>query len=250
MLLAVKIISRSDTTRIRIMLGALVGGLSSLLLFLDDLGVIMTLLKVISAILMSAISFGVKPFKSLFKNTFWLFAICFVFGGLMFAIYIFTETDIMLYTNGIIYFDVDITFLVICSALAYVVITIISKLTDKKAPKSHEYYIKIQTDKKTVSCKGLMDSGNNLREPFSNYPVILVNKRLFKDLFDESDLMRLIPVSTVSGEALLKAYKPKSIEINNYKMDKVYIAESFSAIEEYEIILNINLEGEIHNDKT
>ena len=160
----------------------------------------------------------------------------------------FTEIDIMLYNNGIVYFDIDITFLVICSVIAYVVITLISKFTDKKAPKSKEYYIKIHTDKKTISCQSLMDTGNNLREPFSNYPVIMMDKNVLYDLFDETDKMRLIPVSTVSGETLLKAYRPKLIEIGYYKTDKVYIAESLAPLDEYKIILNINLEGEMHND--
>lgn len=248
MLLAVKTISRTNTTRVRILLGAIVGGLSSLLLFLDDLGIIMTLLKVLSAVMMSIITFGIKPIKRLIKATFWLFAICFIFGGTMFAIYMFTEIDIMLYNNGIVYFDIDITFLVICSVIAYIVITLITKITDKKAPKAKEYYIKIQTDKKTVSCQSLMDTGNNLREPFSNFPVIMMDKTMFYELFDEKDKIRLIPVSTVSGETLLKAYRPKLIEIGEYKTDKVYIAESLVPLDEYKIILNINLEGEMHND--
>ncbi len=166
----------------------------------------------------------------------------------MFAIYMFTEIDIMLYNNGIVYFDIDITFLVICSVIAYIVITLIAKLTDKKAPKAKEYYIKIQTDKKTVFCQSLMDTGNNLREPFSYFPVIMMDKTMFCELFDDKDKIRLIPVSTVSGETLLKAYRPKLIEIGEYKTDKVYIAESLAPLDEYKIILNINLEGEMHND--
>ncbi len=208
----------------------------------------MTLLKLFSAVIMSVITFGIKPIKKLIKATFWLFAICFVFGGIMFAIYMFTEIDIMLYNNGIVYFDIDITFLVICSVIAYIIITLISKLTDKKAPKAKEYYIKIQTDKKIISCQSLMDTGNNLREPFSNYPVIMMDKTMICDLFDENEKFRLIPVTTVSGETLLKAYRPKFIEIGDYKTDKVYIAESLAPLDEYKIILNINLEGEMHND--
>ncbi len=250
MLLAVKLISRNKTSRMRIILAAMVGGASSLLLLLENLGAFMTLLKLLSAVLMSMIAFGVKPYKRLFKTTFWLLLICFVFGGVTFAVYIFTETDIMLFNNGIVYFDVNITFLVICSAIAYVVITIISKLIDKKAPASKEYYIKIQSERKSVSCQSLMDTGNNLREPFSNYPVILVDKDIFCDLFDEDEKLRLIPVSTVSGETLLRAHKPLYIEIGEFKTNEVYIAESLAPLDEYKIILNINLEGEINNDKT
>ena len=249
MLLAVKLISRNKTSRIRIVVAAMVGGVSSLLLFIENLGLIMTALKVFSAVLMSVIAFGAKPFKRLLKTTFWLLFICFIFGGLTFAIYIFTDTDIMIFSNGIVYFDVDITFLVVCSAIAYVVITIISKFIDKKAPASKEYYIKIQSERKTVSCQGLMDTGNNLREPFSNYPVVLVDKDMFCDLFDEDDKLRLIPVSTVSGETILRAHKPISLEIGEFKTNEVYIAESLAPLDEYKIILNINLEGEINNEK-
>lgn len=249
MLLAVKLISRNKTSRVRILLAAMLGGVSSLLLILESLGDVMTLLKLLSAVLMSMIAFGIKPFKRLLKTTLWLLLICFVFGGLTFAIYVFTETDIMLFSNGIVYFDVDITFLIVCSALAYIVITIISKFIDKKAPISNEYYIKIQSERKSVSCQGLMDTGNNLREPFSNYPVILVDKHIFRNLFDEDEKIRLIPVSTVGGETLLKAHKPISVEIGDYKTNEVYVAESQAPLDEYKIILNINLEGEINNDK-
>ena len=246
-LLAVQKLTRSHQKRWRILLGSVVGGISSLLLFFESLGVIMTLLKIITAILMTIITFGIKPIKQLFKRIFLLFAITFLFGGLIFAIYIFFDKDILIYSNGIVYFDVDLTFLVICSVISYVVITLISKITDKKAPKSKEYYVTVENAGKTVSCTALMDTGNNLREPFSDYPVIMASKDLFKKLFTE-DKIRLIPVLTVNGESLIKAFKPEKIIINNFSTDKVYIGESLTPLDEYKMILNINLEGEISND--
>ncbi len=219
-----------------------------MLIFIENLGVIMTFLKLASALLMTVITFGIKPFKSLFKKLFWLFAISFVFGGLMFAVYIFFDTDILIYTNGIVYFDIDLTFLVVCSVLSYIVITVITKFTDKKAPKSQEYYVTIQQNGKIVSCKALMDTGNNLREPFSSLPVVMVEKDLFNQFHMPNEKLRLIPASTVSGETLIKAFRPDFLQINDYKTDKIYIGESTMPHEEYKIILNINLEGEMHND--
>ena len=77
MLLAVKLISRNKTSRIRIILAAMVGGASSLLLLLENLGALMALLKLLLAVLMSMIAFGIKPFKRLIKTTFWQLLICF-----------------------------------------------------------------------------------------------------------------------------------------------------------------------------
>lgn len=248
LLLAVRKITRADTSRWRIALGSLVGGVSSMLIFLENLGVIMTLFKLLTALLMTVITFGIKPVKSLFKKLFWLFAISFVFGGLMFAVYIFFDTDILIYTNGIIYFDIDVTFLVVCSVFSYIVITVITKFTDKKAPKSKEYYVTVQQNGKSISCKALMDTGNNLREPFSSLPVVMAEKEIFNQFIIPDEKLRLIPVSTVSGDSLVKAFRPDSLQIGEFLTDKVYIGESAMPMDEYKIILNINLEGEMQND--
>lgn len=246
-LLAVRKITRSYTKRWRIALGALIGGVSSLLLFLENLGVIMTFLKILTAVLTVVVTFGVKPIKQLVKRIFFLFAITFIFGGFAFAVYMFFDKDILIYSNGIVYFDIDMTFLIVCSVFCYLIITLISKYTDKKAPKTKEYFVTIENNGKSVSVTALMDTGNNLRDPFSGYPVIMAEKSVFNQLFTE-EKVRLIPVTTVNGESLIKAFRPKKITINNFITDKVYIGESTAVLDEYKIILNINLEGEIQNE--
>lgn len=229
------------------MVGALCGGLSSFLIFMDNLGIVMTVFKILTAILTVLITFGFKPPEHFLKRVFFLFAITFVFGGVALAVYMFFDKDILLYSNGIVYFDVDMTFLVICSVVSYIIITLLTKFTDKKAPKNKEYMVCIENNSKSISCMGLMDTGNNLRDPFSGYPVIMVEKSLFQKLYNE-EKVRLIPVSTVNGESIIKAFRPQKFTIGDYSTDKVYIGECVTPLNEYKIILNINLEGEMHND--
>ncbi len=207
----------------------------------------MTLLKIATAVITVVITFGLKPFKQCIERVFFLFTITFVFGGFALAVYMFFDKDILLYSNGIVYFDVDMTFLVICSVISYIIITILANFTDKKAPKNKEYMVCIENNSKSFSCVGLMDTGNNLRDPFSGYPVIMVEKSIFQKLFNEENI-RLIPISTVNSESMVKAFRPKKITIDNYSTDKVYIGECETPLNEYKIILNINLEGEMHND--
>ena len=58
----------------------------------------------------------------------------------------------------------------------------------------------------------------------------------------------LIPITTVNGESLIRAFRPEKISIGEYVTDKVYIGECVTPLDEYKIILNISLEGEMHND--
>jgi len=249
MLLAVRKLSRSQSSRWQLCFGAAVGGLSSLLIFLDNLGFITTILKILTGVLMVALTFGVIPLKLFLKRIFWVFAICAVFGGVTFALYMLFDWDTLIYSNGIIYFDINLTFLVVCTVFSYIVLTIIFKLTDKKAPQSKEYYTTIQNEGRTFSAIALMDTGNNLREPFSGYPVIMLEKRKFAQLYGNAEgKIRLIPVNTVNGESLIRAFRPDFITVNGNNIDKVYVGESLTNLCEYEIILNINIEGELRND--
>ena len=153
----------------------------------------------------------------------------------------------MIYSNGIVYFDISMTFLILCSVIAYLIITIITKITDKKAPANKEYIVNIQNNGVNVMCTALMDTGNNLCDPFSGYPVIMADRSIFNKLFSDQKI-RLIPVSTVNGDSLIRAFKPEKIIINNFYTDKVYIGESNTKLDEYKVILNINLGGDLHNE--
>lgn len=246
-LLGVRKITRAYTKRWRIALGALLAGFSSLLIFIENLGMIMTILKILTAVITIVITFGIKPIRAFLRRLFFLFAITFIFGGFILAIYMFFEKDIMIYSNGIIYFDISMTFLIICSIISYIGITIIYKIMDKKAPSNKDYVVTIQNNGLNVTCTALMDTGNNLCEPFSGYPVILADKSVFNQLFC-GEKIRLIPISTVNGESLIRAFKPEKVTIINWSTDKIYIGESSVKLEEYKVLLNINIEGEIHNE--
>lgn len=246
-LLGVRKITRSYTKRWRLVIGALFGGVSSVLIFIENLGVVMTLLKIVMAIMMTAITFGIKPYKHFLKKIILLFAITFIFGGVALAVYMFFDKDILIYSNGIIYFDVDMTFLTVISVISYIVITLVTKITEKKASKSREYIVTLENNGKTINCSALMDTGNSLCEPFSGYPVVMVDKDIYNKMFTD-EKVRYIPVSTVSGESLVKAFRPQNLTIDNFSTNKIYIGESLTALDDYKIILNINLEGEMHND--
>ncbi|MDE5995167.1 MAG: sigma-E processing peptidase SpoIIGA, partial [Oscillospiraceae bacterium] len=103
MLLGVKIITGAETKRYRLILGALTGGLSALSVFLN-MDVIVTVLKFFTAALMVRISFPFISAKVYLKKCIWLFIISAVFSGVCLAVYLLFDTDLMIYSNGTVYF--------------------------------------------------------------------------------------------------------------------------------------------------
>ena len=92
----------------------------------------------------------------------------------------------------------------------------------------HDIYINLNN--KSIKFNGKLDTCNNLIEPFSQLPVIIVRKSSiqkilpdnFLDINDSKDL-RLIPFRTMSNEGILPAFKPDSIILENSKK-QAYVA--------------------------
>lgn len=250
MLRACGLISRVTVTRKRLLLGALLGGLSSVLM-LWDFPAVTAVLKILCAFLMVLLAFGFPSRRLYFRLVFCLFAVCFLFGGLMFAIYMLFDTDVLLYSMGTVYFDVSLTFLLLCTVISYTVITLGARILKKKAPEKKEFFITLEGFGESISCKALMDTGNSLTEPFSGYPVILADPEIFEKFYIKAPLprQRIVPVTTVNGEGIIRAFRPDSLTLEGLKTQRVYVAESREALDEYKIILNINFEGEMQNEK-
>lgn len=89
-----------------------------------------------------------------------------------------------------------------------------------------------------VLCRGkkhilrlLCDSGNLVHDPFDSLPVILIKREIFDKIFPQSIMydkevaqalkLRIIPISTASGKALIPAARAESLtySVNGKKID-------------------------------
>ncbi len=251
MLLGVKIITGADTKRIRMVLGAIVGGVSSLTV-LYNLGVFGTLIKIAIAFLMTLVSFPFVSKKSYIKKNFWLFLISFIFAGISFCVYMIFDTDLMIYSNGTVYFDIDITFLTVCTALSFVAITLISRFTDKNIPQKEFYKITLVCANEKLTLTGFMDTGNNLKEPFSFAPVILTNEKIYQKLYSAKNNVRerVIPVATANGDGILHAIKLDYVIFNGRTINNIYLGLSASVPNGADVILCPDLLSEENYEKT
>ncbi|MBQ9530783.1 MAG: sigma-E processing peptidase SpoIIGA [Eubacterium sp.] len=240
-------IAKRGAKTLRLVAGATLGGAYSLIILIDDIPIYIFLSsKILCAVLLILITFGFMRIKS-FISVLMIFLFSnFVFLGVITGIQMLFKSNRICTNNGEIYIDINAKELILSALFAYLAACIIIRLYNKKLGAGEIYSIIIENNSKEVSLFALSDTGNKLREPFSDYPVIIVKKDSCKELFDENSA-RLIPSSTINSSSYLTAYKPQCVKVKTSrgyeKIENVYVAlseemnaESFSAIINPEII--------------
>lgn len=256
LLSATKLLLRAQTSRKRLVLGALIGSVYALAIFLPSLPVFVTaFMNLAASALMVLASFSLQNKRVLLKAFFAFFAMNFAFAGAMFALWLFFRPNNMIYQNGTVYFDIDIKILIGTTVLCYLLLTCFSCVLRKRAPDNMLYDVEITNAGKTVCAKALLDTGNALTDGFSDTPILVISHRLTKKLapaalqaFFEADAVpftskdiRLIPYTSVGREGVLKAFYAQSIRVpqKNYTLNHILLAQSktdFTSTE-YEVLL-------------
>ena len=226
LLISTSFFAKSEIKQYRAVIASVLGGLYSLVIIFDKLNFLLSAIgKIFASLLIVFVAFGFIRVWTYLKN---------------FIIFFFSPKG-MTVKNSNVYFDISATQLLVSAFCAYLVTYIIIKITNRTLAKGEIYSLSIFVDNNEYKFYAFADSGNKLREPFSDYPVIIVDKSKMPEKCE-----RLIPCQTVSGQGMLKAFKPDKIIISNGKnkieITKVYIALSdvnskkFSAVLSNELI--------------
>lgn len=235
-------------SRKRICLSALLGAAGSLVIFLPYIGWWFQLLyKILLSCAMAAAAFGCRPWKRLAKSVFVLFSVSFMFAGILLAVSYLVKPLNMLFYNGVVYFDIPILLLIVTTTAAYLLLMLLERLFFSRTNEKKLYHISVLVNGKTITMKGLADTGCNLKEPFSGAPVIVCDRELAKRIApQDTTRFRIIPCFTVTGQGTLHGFRPDEVTIMgdhlNKKTKDVYIAASSQPIAgEYEALLNPQL---------
>ena len=241
------------TCRWRLCAGALVGALGSLVIFLPYVGMwFQALYKILLALAMAAAAFGVRPWQRLAKALFVTFAVSFLFAGLMLALSHLLAPAGMIFYNGVVYFDISVLALILSTTAAYLLLLLFERLFAGRVDEHRLYEITVTAGGRAVSCKGLADTGSDLREPFSGAPVIVCDRTLAERVRPpEHAGFRVIPCRTVTGEGALEGFRPDEIQITGggrtIRTSDVYIAASREPISgEYQALINPQIIDRAH----
>ena len=232
LLMATDILLKRNASFKRIILAALFGSLSILLLLYINNNIHLLIYKLVISIFMVNIAFKYESFKYFKDNLFWLYVISIVLGG---SIYLLSD-QISLSNKGLVFegngLKINLILLIIIGP--FIIYKYLKKSKNYQITYSNYYSIIIYYDDISLKGTGFLDTGNNLKDPYFNRPIILVNKALIKHPVNTF----LVPYYTVNNNDLLEVFKPKKIIINNKTIKKVLIGLSDVNIDGIKIILN------------
>jgi len=209
----------------RCVLGAMTGGVSSLVILLPSLPVLPSAgIKLFIGAVLVLIVFGRGGFL---KNSLIFLVINMLFAGVMLILSLFSSPLGMIYNNGTVYFDISFLALLIFTALAYLLIRVLRYFLDVKFNADRVYTVVFKYRGENRTLNAFADSGNTLTDFFTGSPVIICDKSTCADLFPDLEVsshelvkgLRLLPYSTINGSGIIPVFKPDSVKIDDKSVD-------------------------------
>ncbi len=235
------LLTRARKPFYRLSLGAFIGSLFSLTLFFPEFPLV-TLGKIIFSLLMILAVFRPLTLLQFVKTTGVFYLATFLTAGTVLALLYFFSTESPVVKAGVrILYIPTLSFTPL--VLSFAVILILSRFTwmglwDLKRMSSWKGRVTIRINDKEKTLSALVDTGNNLREPVSGSPVIIMNYQELSSLveifsFSENEAegkgmfqlanniaelsntgLYLIPYTSLGKkEGLLPGFRPDEVEI-------------------------------------
>lgn len=192
-LLATGIVLKEKIKVIRFLLASLLGAIYSVVSYLSILEIYTSMiLKVILSIVMIYIAFNPQTIKKMWKDILLFYLTSFVFGGAAFAfIYIVKPQDILM-KNGLFLGTYPLKTIVLGAIIAFIVIMTAFTVVKSKITKKDMFCeIEIEINGKKIDTIAMIDTGNLLKEPITNTPVIVVEHTLLYDCMPKEILNHL-----------------------------------------------------------
>ncbi len=222
--------------------GTLLGGAYSLLIFAPDMGVIVSFaVKLLLCVSVVSVVFKPSGIRSLIKCLGVFAAVNFAFAGLMTGVRILFLPEGLEYRNGAVYFDFGFIPLIMAVILCYILTLLFNAMSSKTRPE-RIYDVSLQFGAKRVNCRGLLDTGNTLTDPFTGEGVMVIDKRTAEKIADADILKfidsvhngniesaaqthirgtRVLPFSSVGGRGLIPSFHTDRVTVSDGKNSTV-----------------------------
>lgn len=200
----------------RILLGAVTGAISTLTAFLPFHSVFLSALyKIGTTTLIIIISFGKGTFRKTIVRLMTFLGFSMILSTSVVLINDLWSTKKVIIYNDALYFDISPVALLITTAIVYIILSLYNKLSSVHKLRCEVHKITLSTDKvKRLTFETAIDTGCNLKEPFSGLPVILTEEDVLSGIDISEEKMRVIPYRTAAGSAIIQGFKPNYIDID------------------------------------
>ncbi len=192
-LLATGLILKIKIKHIRLILGSLLGAIYTIVAYTGFLKIYSNfILKIILSVIIVYIAYNPQTVKTLSKELLFFYLTSFVFGGAAFAlIYIVKPQDILM-KNGLFLGTYPLKTVILAAIVAFIIIITAFKIIKRKMTKKDMIYkIEVKLNGKIIRTKALVDTGNMLKEPITNLPVVVIERSLLYDSIPKEILNHL-----------------------------------------------------------
>ena len=202
-LVASGIILKKKMKWIRIILASSLGAIYTIIGYISVLEIYSNLiLKVILSILIIYIAFNPQTVKQLWKDLLIFYLTSFVFGGVAFAlIYVVKPQDILM-KNGLFLGTYPLKTVLLAAIVAFIIIIAAFAIVKTKFSKKDMFCdVEVELNNKIIKTRAMIDTGNLLKEPITNTPVIVLEHTLLYECVPKEILDNL---ESILGGELVK----------------------------------------------
>ena len=215
LLLSVSLILRRNTKIYKLMIGAFLGSISILTLFIKINSIQLFFIKIIISIIMCLTSFGYRNIKYTIKNIIFLYISSIILGGALYLLNI----ELSYKNQGIIFYKnkLSINFIILIISTPIIIYIYIRECKELKQNYSNYHKVEIEINGEKIKCNGFLDTGNKLKDPYKKRPIILMNNNYLQNK-DINKIM--VPAHTIIGTQLIECIKINNLKIDNKKIKK------------------------------
>ena len=179
-LLATGLILKEEIKMIRLLFSSLLGAIYSVVSYMSILEIYSSmLLKIILSIVIVYIAFNPQTMKKMWKDLLIFYLTSFVFGGAAFALIYIIKPQEILMKNGLFLGTYPLKTIILGAVIAFIIIISAFTVVKSKISKKDMFCeIEIWLNGKKIETTAMIDTGNLLREPITNTPVIVLEHTL------------------------------------------------------------------------
>ena len=192
-LLTTAIVLKINIHHMRLIISSSIGAVYTVIAYISVLNIYSSLiLKIILSIVIVYIAYNPQRIKKMWKELLVFYLISFVFGGAAFSLIYLIKPQEILMKNGLFLGIYPLKTIILGSIIAFIVIITSFKIVRTKMTKKDMFCgIKIRLNGEEIKTKAMVDTGNLLKEPITNTPVIVVEHTLLYDCMPKEILNNL-----------------------------------------------------------
>lgn len=193
-LFATGLITKVKISYIRLIIASLIGSVYAIMSYVSEMELYQNhLLRVLLSMVMVYIGFYPKDLKRLIQEIIIFYLASFCFGGAAYFLLYYINPSQITQMDGILTGSYPIKIAILGGILGFFVITIAFKLIKNKFDRNSIIYnIEIFYQGNSCKVKTILDTGNQLIEPITALPVVVVEEEQIHGLIPKETLDRML----------------------------------------------------------